>query len=81
MSLFIQQVSAGVFASIRGTPCRESVPVDQTSNTTLLPWLHGLKDALSRTTDNPDGLDLKVDLCSMAVLFKCYESKLSGWAR
>ena len=42
--------------------CWESVPVDQVSNTTLLPWILGLKDALSRTADYPDGLDLKVNL-------------------
>ena len=51
--------------------CWESVPVDQASNTTLLPWILGLKDALSRTADNPDGLDLKVVHSCTADAGKC----------
>lgn len=49
--------------------CFEDVGIDEYTNITLLPWIRGLKDALTATSDNPDGHDLKVSqLVSTAIL-------------
>jgi hypothetical protein len=40
--------------------CFEEVGIDEYTNQTLLPWIRGLKDALTATADNPEGLDLEV---------------------
>lgn len=42
--------------------CFEDVGIDDYTNHTLLPWVRGLKDALTFTVENPEGLDLEVRL-------------------
>lgn len=42
--------------------CFEDVGIDDYTNQTLLPWIRELKDALTFTVGNPEGLDLEVCL-------------------
>ncbi len=42
--------------------CYEEVGIDAFTNETLLPWVHGLKDAFTATTMNPQGNPLEVSL-------------------
>jgi hypothetical protein len=40
--------------------CWETVPIDNTTKVTLLPWIASLKDVFDAGPDKPDGADLKV---------------------
>jgi hypothetical protein len=42
--------------------CFEEVGIDPYTNQTLIPWVMGLKDALTSTNSNPDGEELMVSL-------------------
>lgn len=40
--------------------CWESIRMDESTKDTLLPWVSSLKDAFTRSSESPAGLDLEV---------------------